>query len=90
MQTQIPKHIRKRLHTFLPSALQDAADTDIFGVIAHLEPAVDELYARTPNAAHIALTEVLLHMAAEYQLVEEMAHIALHSSRHAANLDDDA
>lgn len=87
MQTDIPKRIRKRLNLFLATALRNAADTDTEGLMSYLEPAVDDLYAHTPIEAHAVLTEMLLHVAAEYELVDEVAHAAIHSLQAAEQAD---
>lgn len=77
-----------KLNAFLATALQDAADTDVHGVVARLAPAVGELYAHTPENAHAALTDALVDVAADYTLAEEMIDITRQHSQ--ADEDDGA
>lgn len=75
--------------THMALVLHDSTDTDTQGVLARLEPAVNDLYACTPGDIHEALTGALLHVAAEYDLADEMMDLALCSRAKAAGQADD-
>lgn len=89
--SSLPTRTYGKLNAFLAIALQDAADTDIHGVVARLDPAVGELYAHTPEEAHAALTEALVDIAANYTLAHEMIGITrLHSQAEDEDPDGNA
>lgn len=87
--TPLPLRTYGKLNAFLAMTLQDAADTDVHGVVARLEPAVGELYAHTPEYAHSALTEALVDVAADYTLAEEMIDITRQHSQADGDGDGD-
>lgn len=76
MSLDLPRSVHTKLDAFFALTLQECADTDIVGVVAVLEPAVDDLFASTPEEAHDALTAALVHVAARYELATEIAAIA--------------
>jgi len=89
VQARLPVRVHRRLSAFMALVLHDPTDTDTQGVLARLEPAVNDLYACTPGDIHEALTGALLHVAAEYDLADEMMDLALCSRAKAAGQAND-
>ncbi len=89
VQARLPVRVHRRLSAFMALVLHDSTDTDTQGVLARLEPAVNDLYACTPGDIHEALTGALLHVAAEYDLADEMMDLALCSRAKAAGQAND-
>lgn len=85
-RTHSPARAHRALNAFFAIALHDAADTDADGVVARLAPAVNDLYAKTPDEGHGILTATLLRVATEYELADEMAELALTNLANAALL----
>lgn len=88
MQTHLPYSVHARINAFMAMTLHEAADTDLDGILATLEPAMDALFAHTPAEAHGVLADALVQVAADYDLAEEVADIAEHCQRQAAGLPD--
>lgn len=67
--------VQAKLRRYLGALISDATDTGVEGVVDNLEPAIEALFASTPQALHGALEAEVNAIGREYGLGVEVAHL---------------